>query len=48
MKHTFTINNYRELDELLDDLEYKYCPECKQITHHLKCGFERLECLKCQ
>ena len=48
MKHTFTIKSYQELEELLNDLEYKYCKKCKQITHHLVCGInKRWECLKC-
>lgn len=47
MKHTFTIKNYQELNALLNDIEFRYCYKCKNIIIHLKCGFERLECLKC-
>ena len=52
MNHTFSINSYQELEEFLNDLEFLYCKKCKDITIHLRCGFEdnnaRWECLRCQ
>lgn len=51
MRHTFNIDTYQDLEEIMESITRKYCQECQMFAFHLKCGFEkhneRWECLNC-